>query len=1009
MVRCAVADSSPPFPRLSRLRGVAWLLGLGCLALSLFPAAARSAEPLSLTLRWQREAEWLTGEQFVPLERTESWNPAETAIIVCDVWDYHHCRNAVRRLAEFAPRLDAVLKRSREAGATIIHAPSDCMPAYADHPARKRAIDTPAAANPPHDIAHWCSKLPSEEGHVYPIDQSDGGEDDDHAEHAAWRKTLTQLGRDPNLPWKRQSDLITIDSARDFLSDRGDEVWNILESRGIRNVILTGVHVNMCVLGRPFGLRQMARAGKNVVLMRDMTDAMYNPARWPYVSHFTGNDRVIEHIERFVCPTVTSDQILGGTPFRFSQDKRPHVVIVIAEEGYGTHDTVPQFAEEMLERDFRVTILHGNGDHPGPIASFGALKTADILFLSVRRHPLPAEDMALLRDFVRRGKPVIGIRTASHAFTLGEGKRPAEGFEDWATFDADVFGCHYHGSYPIRVSFRVSVPDQVVHLLNGKEKETAGSPLRILDGDHGMAFPSGAGGDAHLYKLGPLEPGTTLLLEGNVKGDPPEPVAWTFRRPDGGRSFYVALGDGADFSDVVFRDLLKRAVYWAAGWPVPAPSVETPDGGSVSEQLSRTSDHWERIAVEPASVLNKHQAEKSHLPSWYRCVVRIPGGWIGKKPLAIEIGPAVEMGHLRGFFNGHELKPIDPHTFGILPEQVAPNDHNLLVLSFDGAKTGLATAPVIRASKDAEVPDSELSLFGTWQIRFGKDDSFRNMPLPAKFGGGADIVFSPEEPLWTARPVTRPHEFTPGIEGPACDRRGDVYAVNFDRQGTIGVVSPTGSASVFVELPQGSTGNGLRFGSGGELYVADYTGHNILRVDLKTKKVTVHAHNAEMSQPNDIAIAADGTLYASDPDWTHSTGRVWRIDTDGTTTLLAKDLGTTNGIEVSPDGRTLYVNESVQRNIWAFPIQADKTLGAKRLVRQFEDHGFDGMRTDAAGNLFVTRHGKGTVIHMTPEGKILREVGVLGRQPSNLTLSPDGRMVYVTEVEFGRIVGFRVK
>jgi len=974
---------------------------LACLGLVAFPAFAQSAEPLSLTLRWQRETE-IGNERFHHLERAEQWKPAETAIIVCDVWDYHHCRNAVRRLAEFAPRLDAVLTKARGEGVTIIHAPSDCMPAYVDHPARKRALDAPAATNAPYGIADWCSKLPSEEGRLYPIDQSDGGEDDDPAEHVAWRKTLTDLGRDPNLPWKRQSDLITIDSAKDFLSDRGDEVWNVLESRGIRNVILTGVHVNMCVLGRPFGLRQMARAGKNVALMRDMTDAMYNPARWPYVSHFTGNDRILEHIERFVCPTITSDQFLGGAPFRFSQDKRPHVVMVIAEEGYGTHDTVPPFAEEMLGRDFRVTVLHGDGNKPGPIAGFAALKTADLLFLSVRRHPLPAADMALLRDFVRSGKPVVGIRTASHAFALAEGKRPAEGFEDWATFDADVFGGRYHGSYPDRLRGSLSIPEKAFASQHAED-----SPARILYSNEEMDFPFG---EEHLYKLGPLESGTTLLLEGTVEGHPPEPVAWTFRRPDGGRSFYVALGEYHDFANLRFRSFLKRGVYWAAGRKIADEIPYGADGRLSPEERRVESERWVNITVPPTDRDDPlRMMKQADYPQWYRCVLRIPGDWVGTKPLTVEVGPGVETGHVRGFLNGLELKSTGPLTFGIPPEQIAPNDHNLLVLSFDDPKLALTTAPLVQASKDARSSEGKLPLYGTWQIRSGRDDSFRNMPLPAKFGGGADIVFTPDEPLWTARPLTRPHEFTPGIEGPACDRQGDVYAVNFDRQGTIGRVDSRGRSEVFIELPKGSIGNGLRFGSEGQLYVADYTGHNILRVDPETKKVTVHAHNAEMSQPNDIALAADGTIYASDPDWAASTGRIWRIDADGKTALLAKDLGTINGIDLSPDAKTLYVNESVQRNIWAFPVNADKTLGEKRLVRRFEDHGFDGMRTDADGNLFVTRYGKGTVIHMTPEGKILREVGVLGRQPSNLTLSADGRMVYVTEVEFGRIVAFRVK
>jgi hypothetical protein len=197
------------------------------------------------------------------------------------------------------------------------------MEAYADHPARRRAVATPVAANLPSDIRHWCSQIPIERNASYPIDQSDGGEDDDPAEHREWAGKLKALGRNPGMPWKAQSDMIAIDADKDYISDRGDEVWNVLESRGITHVILTGVHVNMCVLGRPFGLRQMARHGKQVVLMRDMTDAMYNPKQWPYVDHYTGNDLVISHVEQFICPTVTSDQILGGSSFVFSKDARP--------------------------------------------------------------------------------------------------------------------------------------------------------------------------------------------------------------------------------------------------------------------------------------------------------------------------------------------------------------------------------------------------------------------------------------------------------------------------------------------------------------------------------------------------------------------------------------------------------------------------------------------------------------------------------------------------------------
>ncbi len=273
----------------------------------------------------------------------------------------------------------------------------------------------------------------------------------------------------------------------------------------------------------------------------------------------------------------------------------------------------------------------------------------------------------------------------------------------------------------------------------------------------------------------------------------------------------------------------------------------------------------------------------------------------------------------------------------------------------------------------------------------------------------AALSAADKDKLFVATPLTEDKAFTPGIEGPACDARGNLYVVNFARQQTIGKVTPSGKGEVWLTLPGKSTGNGIVFDTKGRMYVADYVGHNVLRIDPGTRKVTVFAHDERMNQPNDLAIAPDGTLYASDPDWVKKTGQVWRIDTTGKTTLAADKMGTTNGIEVSPDGKTLYVNESVQRNVWAFDIGRDGSLSAKRLLKQFADHGFDGMRADVDGNLYITRYGKGTVAVLSPKGKVLREIDVLGKSPSNLCFGgPDGRTVYVTEVTHQRLVQFRV-
>lgn len=263
--------------------------------------------------------------------------------------------------------------------------------------------------------------------------------------------------------------------------------------------------------------------------------------------------------------------------------------------------------------------------------------------------------------------------------------------------------------------------------------------------------------------------------------------------------------------------------------------------------------------------------------------------------------------------------------------------------------------------------------------------------------------------LFVATPLTAERGFTAGIEGPAVDAAGNIYAVNFGRQQTIGIVTPQGAAREFALLPGASVPNGLRFDRDGTLYVADYVGHNIFRIAPGAATPLLHAHEAKMSQPNDLAITADGVLYASDPDWERGTGRVWRIDRAGKVTLAAEGLGTANGIEVSPDGRTLYVNESVQRNIWAFAIGADGTLSDKRLLHRFEDHGMDGMRVDVDGNLYVSRFGKGTIAKLAPNGALLREIKLPGDRPSNLCFGgPDGRTVYVTEVEHQRLLQFRV-
>ncbi|KRG66873.1 gluconolactonase [Stenotrophomonas terrae] len=251
--------------------------------------------------------------------------------------------------------------------------------------------------------------------------------------------------------------------------------------------------------------------------------------------------------------------------------------------------------------------------------------------------------------------------------------------------------------------------------------------------------------------------------------------------------------------------------------------------------------------------------------------------------------------------------------------------------------------------------------------------------------------------------------FTTGIEGPATGPDGALYVVNFGKDGTIGRVDADGKATLFLTLPEGSVGNGIRFGRDGTMYIADYPRHNILRVAPGSTTVSVFAHLPDAHQPNDIALAPDGTLYASDPNWTKTDeGQLWRIDRDGKVQLLESGMGTTNGIEVSPDGKRLYVNESVQRNVWVYDRGDDGSLANKRLLIRFDDHGMDGMRCDADGNLYIARYDAGVVAVLSPQGTLLREVPLKGRKPSNVAFGgSDGRQVFVTLQDRGAVETFQ--
>lgn len=249
------------------------------------------------------------------------------------------------------------------------------------------------------------------------------------------------------------------------------------------------------------------------------------------------------------------------------------------------------------------------------------------------------------------------------------------------------------------------------------------------------------------------------------------------------------------------------------------------------------------------------------------------------------------------------------------------------------------------------------------------------------------------------------------IEGPAVDGEGNVYAVNFggsadSHKGTIGKVTPHGQASLYLKLPQGSVGNGIRFDKQGQMYIADYTGHNIWRYDGKT--LILHSHQPLMNQPNDLAITRNGVLFASDPNWKNSSGQLWKILQDGSTVLLESNMGTTNGVEVSLDQRFLYVNESAQRRIWVYQLDTSAQPSQKKLLIEFPDFGLDGMRADSAGNLYVARYGKGVIAKISPQGELLAEIAVNGKYPTNVSFDPTGQWLYVTMQQRGAIERIRL-
>ena len=260
----------------------------------------------TLSLRARRRGEQPPGSGKIQVsEEVLRWEVAQTAIIIIDMWDTHTCALSAQRVAAMAPRMNQVVNAARSLGVMIIHAPSDTMKFYEGRPERRRMQGAPMAYSP---IPVRATEPDQEEQRKLPAAACD----DPIMKKFTGPAPPTTRG---NYPWEREHQAIEI-AGYDGISDSGQEIYNFCKQQGIVNVALMGVHTNICILNRAFGVREMKRLGFNVVVARDLTDAMYDPRTRPFVSHTRGTELVVEHIEDNWCPSILSEdltRVIRGT------------------------------------------------------------------------------------------------------------------------------------------------------------------------------------------------------------------------------------------------------------------------------------------------------------------------------------------------------------------------------------------------------------------------------------------------------------------------------------------------------------------------------------------------------------------------------------------------------------------------------------------------------------------------------------------------------------------------
>jgi nicotinamidase-related amidase len=468
----------------------------------------------------------------VTLSETEI-DPAKSLIVVIDMWDRHWCKTYSARSGNMVPRMNETLAAARKLGIQVVMAPSDVLAFYAEYPQRAAML-----AIPRHDE-------PADRG-FNPGAPPAGG---DNCECGP------SLPCKPGAVWTRQHPDLSIE-AGDFIADGNNarELFNLCSERDIDTLIYVGAASNICVCHRAVGMLNMRRHGYRTFFVRDLVESItangLDPATRKPDPNFTpakGTRRTEWYLEQHVSPSIESRQLIAAAGFG-PADKRPHIVFVIADDEYGTEKTLPVFAQEHMEPKLRCTFLHANPADRNDIPGLKTLYDADAVVLSIRRRFLPATQMDHLERYIRAAKALIALRASVAPFAEGSGlARSADGQVIWQDFDREVLGCRYDFYDP---KARESGSD--VWVTPHARKHTIAKGLSKAN-FHTPAW---------IYRVGPLEKDTTVLLEGRWADDvPPQPVAWS-RSREGGRMFYTSLGHAEDFKQPAFTRMLKNSIDW---------------------------------------------------------------------------------------------------------------------------------------------------------------------------------------------------------------------------------------------------------------------------------------------------------------------------------------------------------------------------------------------------------------------------------------------------------------